>query len=344
MKKAVISVGCAIVLAITIVLIYYNVSLTAVSKDETTIDLVVEKGSTATSVISQLSDLGLIKSEFVTKIYIKLNNISDVKAGIYHFNKTMDVEELFRRLGKGSTINLDITIPEGKYLEQIAEIFASKTNNTKEELLSIWSNKEFVEDIINKYDFITEEILDKDIKYALEGYFFPSTYEFINKNVTGEDIAYKLLDEMEKRLNKYQDLIDESGFTIHEVLTFASIIQYEAILEEDYYKISGVFHNRLDIGMKLESCATLDYALGIHKVIYTFPDMATESPYNTYYVYGLPVGPGNMPSERAIKAVLNPDEHDYLFFLANVHDHNDPKTYYAKTYAEHLVNKDKYLK
>ena len=347
MKRLIIGVGSALLVAIIVLVIYYNVSIGAVSKDETKIDFVIDEGTSVLKVVSMLDHKGLIKSKTMTKVYIKLNSINKIKAGVYEFDKTMGVKDIFNILEKGNNINPDsitVVIPEGKYLEQVADIFAAQTVNTKEKLLDVWASEEFVQTVIDKYDFVTDEVLNKDIRYPLEGYFFPASYEFINKEVTPEDIAYKLLDEMEKRLNKYKDLIDNSEFSVHEILTFASIIQYEAILEEDAYLISGVFHNRLEIGMKLESCATLDYALNTHKLIYTFDDMAVKSPYNTYYVDALPVGPGNMPGEISIKAVLMPKDNDYLFFLANVYDPNDKRTYYAKDYEGHKENIKEHLK
>ena len=148
-----------------------------------------------------------------------------------------------------------------------------------------------------------------------------------------EEITYKMLDKMDEVLSKYKN--DIKDYSIHEILTLASIVEHEAILDEDRPKIARVFLNRLDTGMKLQSCATLGYAINEWKLTYTNSDFAVDSLYNTYKYYGLPVGPGGMAGEESIKAVIYPDDNDYLYFLANVFDANSNKTYYSKTYSEH---------
>ena len=157
------------------------------------------------------------------------------------------------------------------------------------------------------------------------------------------------LDENNKPLvNFYSEKIHSRNdyiwtHPVHEILTLASIVEHEAILEEDRPKIAKVFLNRLDMGMKLQSCATIGYAINEWKLTYTNSDLAVDSLYNTYKYYGLPVGPGGMPSEASIKAVIYPDDNDYLYFLANVFDSNSKQTYYSKTYAEHQQKCLQYL-
>ena len=140
---------------------------------------------------------------------------------------------------------------------------------------------------------------------------------------------------MDEVLSQYKEEIEKSEYTVHEILTLASIVEHEAILEEDRPKIAKVFLNRLNMGMKLQSCATIGYAINEWKLTYTNSDLAVDSLYNTYKYLGLPVGPGGLPGEQSIKAVIYPDDNDYLYFLANVFDANANKTYYSKTYQEH---------
>lgn len=345
MKNFIFSILIVLSVGFLFSIIYYNYSLKSVGNKEEVITINIEYGSSIDDVIVMLREENLIKSELCSKIYTSINNIDTIVFGRYEFSFDMDVEEIFKRLEKGSNLTpniIKVTIIEGYNISKVANIFEEKTNNV--DLLNFWNSDEFVDRVIKKYDFITNEIKNSDIKYALEGYFYPATYEFINENITEEDIAFKLLDEMEYRLSKYEDDTNNSKYSIHEILTLASIIEYEAILESDRYMISGVFHNRLNIGMKLQSCATLDYALDTHKLVYTLEDMAVESAYNTYYVEALSVGPSNMPRESSIAAALNPQKHDYYYFLSNVYDNSDVYTYYATTYEEHLINKEKYLK
>lgn len=327
---------------ITLSCLSYNYGIGAVSKNEDPIQFNIGPGSTYLTISSELEKSNLIRSEFFYKIYIKIFKPKSLQAGTYTLNKSLGVKGIVKVLESGQSKNpnaLRVTIPEGKQLEYVASVFADKTNNTKEKLLKLWNSSEFIDKVINKYEFITDDIKDSDIKYPLEGYFFPSTYEILNEDVDGEYIAYKMLDQMQLVLNEYKEDIKNSKYSIHELLTMASIVEYEAILDEDRPKIAGVFYNRLDYPMRLQSCATLGYAIGVHKKQYTKVDIQFASLYNTYYADGFPPGPGGMPSKESIHAAINPTKHDYLYFLANVHDKNDIKTYYSKTYDEHLAKK-----
>lgn len=337
-------------LVIANVWLIYSYQLKSVSENDLEVEFVVEKGETLTSIASKLKSKNLIRSELAYKIYLKLNNIVSLEAGKYLLNETMSVVEILTIFGKGSNYNPDaitITIPEGKRLDEIAQIVSLQTKNSTEQLLEAWNDENFIAELINKYWFINEDVQNKDIIYSLEGYFFPSTYELQNESVSASYIAYKMLDQMDVVLSKHKDKIEASEMSVHEILTLASIIEHEAILDEDRPIVSRVFYNRLKDGWKLQSCATVGYAIGEWKLTYSSADLATNSKYNTYYYEGLPAGPGNMPSEKSIEAALYPSENaedmKYYFFMANVCDVNNPKTYFAKTNAEHDANVSKYL-
>lgn len=345
MKKLVLLL-LIFVLVVANVWVIYSYQLKGVSENSSNKEFVIDSGETLTSIASKLKEHNLIRSVLAYKIYIKLNDVSSIQAGKYNLNETMGVSKILEVLGKGSNYNPDVisvTIPEGKRLADVAEILAQATNNTKEELLNAWNDESFLDELIKQYWFITEEIKNEDIIYPLEGYFFPSTYELQNKDVSASYIAYKFLDQMDVVLSKNKDKIEASEMTVHEILTLASIVEHEAILDEDRPIIAGVFYNRLKDGWKLESCATVGYAIGEWKLTYNATDLATNSKYNTYYYAGLPIGPGNMPSEKSIEATLNPTENEYYFFMANVCDVQNQKTYFAKTYSEHDANVKKYL-
>ena len=228
-----------------------------------------------------------------------------------------------------------LTIPEGKNMKEIASIVSENTNISSTSFLEAVNDSSFLDEVIENYWFVTDDVKNPNIRYALEGYLFPSTYELQNKDVDAKYIILKMLDQMEKVLNPYKEKITSSKYSVHELLTMASIVEYEAILDEDRALVASVFYNRLDSNMKLQSCATLGYAINEWKLTYTNSDFAVDSLYNTYKYYGLPVGPGGMAGEESIKAVIYPDDNDYLYFLANVFDANSNKTYYSKTYSEH---------
>jgi UPF0755 protein len=331
----VITIGCTM----------YNINIAPVSKNEELKDIEIKSGNSYLTITSILKENNLIKSELFYKIYIKIFEPKPLEACTYKLSESMGVKGIVEELEKGCKTNPDtvkITVPEGKHLEQIADIVASKTNNSKEDIMTVWNSSEFIDAVIEKYDFITDEIKNKSIRYSLEGYFFPSTYELQNKDVTPEYVAYKMLDQLQKVLNKYQTEISNSELTVHEILTLSSIVEYEAILDSDRPIVAGVFYNRLNINMKLQSCATLGYA--INKWLLDYGGyLDVDSPYNTYYYTGLPVGPGGMPSEKSIVAVLNPTNHKYYYFMANVCDPSSKKTYFSETYAQHDAYVRKYL-
>ncbi|MEG0026009.1 MAG: endolytic transglycosylase MltG [Bacilli bacterium] len=324
----------------------YKCCLNPVSNKNKNIEFSIKKGDTYSTIAPILEKKGLIKSSFFYKLYIKLNNPSELKVGLYKLNTNMDVKSLVNCLEKGTKYTLEMityTIPEGWHFDEIADYTEIVTNNSKQDIINVWESDEFINKVINKYWFVTEDVKKTDIRYALEGYFFPSTYYFINKDVKPDVIAFKMLDQMENILNKYKDKISSSNYTVHEILTMASIIEHEAILDKERAKIASVFYNRLNNDMLLQSCATLGYATGKWKLTYTYEDMANPSGYNTYLHKGLPIGPGNMPSEKSIEAALYPANTNYYYFMADVCDKKSLETYFAESYAQHQQNINKYL-
>jgi len=193
-----------------------------------------------------------------------------------------------------------------------------------------------------KYAFIADISDDTDRDYLLEGYLFPDTYR-IYVGSSPETIINRML-------QRFGDIFDESfveraeelGMTIDEVVTLASIIEREAAQEEDFAKVSAVFHNRLREGQRLESCATLQYVLKVDKYQFTEAEMATESPYNTYREAGLPAGPISNPGRLALTAALWPNEEyieeDYRFFCNMDVSNGNTSLIFAKTYEEHQEN------
>lgn len=321
----------------------YKIGTSSVSKDSFEIKITIPKESTYLSISNLLKENNLIRSESFYKIYIKIFKPNNLKAGIYTLNRNMNVKEIVDTLeGNVKSEEITITIPEGKHIEEVAEIISSKINMSKEDILLYWQNEEVLNSLIDKYWFLTDVIKKEGIRYSLEGYFFPDAYSILKESKI-EDITYKMLDKMDEVLSKYKEEISNSNFNVHEILTLASIVEHEAILDSDRPMIAGVFINRLDKSMKLQSCATVGYAINEWKLSYDYSDLQTDSPYNTYFYEGLPIGPGNMPGELSIEAVLRPTKHDYYYFLANVNDKDSKKTYYSKTYSEHRQKCVKYL-
>lgn len=333
-----------LVVSIVTVCVSYRIGISPVSKDSKEVTIEIAENSTYLSIASQLKENHLIRSQSFYKIYIRIFKPNHLQAGTYILNENMGVKKIVDTLeGNQAVLNIaSFVIPEGKHIEDVASILSDKTGHSKEEWMNLWDSQEFVQKAIDKYWFVTEEVNNKNLRHSLEGYFFPATYEFL-KSSTMEEITYKMLDKMGEVLSKYKEVINDSSYTVHQILTLSSIVEYEAVLDVDRPKIAKVFLNRLDSNMMLQSCATVGYAINEWKLSYTNRDLQTDSPYNTYKYQGLPVGPGGLPGEASIKAVLYPDNHSYYYFLANVYDENDKQTYYSKTYSEHQQNCWKYL-
>ena len=228
-----------------------------------------------------------------------------------------------------------MTFVEGKRFPYYASLIADKLGIDEDEVINTLSDKEYLQELTREYWFITEDILNEEIYYPLEGYLFASTYEFYNGSNIKEMVA-KMLDGMDMVLSNYKDEIEKSEYSIHELLTLASIVEVEGSSSDDRAGVAGVFYNRLKANMSLGSDATTYYAA---KIDFSDRDLYLSeindiNAYNTRpaaMAGKLPVGPICSPSEESIKAVINPEEHDYYYFVAD----KNKDTYFMKTYAEH---------
>ena len=340
MKKFLIIFIGIIILLVVGVVTFYKLNLKAVSSSSIEVEFEVPKGSTYYTIIPKLKSEGLIRNELCFKIYVKLNKAKDLQAGTYKLNKNMSVKEIISVFDKGNTYNPDaitITFKEGKHMRYIAEVIATNTNNYYDDVMNLLKDTDYLNELINTYWFIDESILNKDIYYALEGYLYPETYEFNNKDVTIKEIFKTMLDEMGTKLEPYKNDIENSKYSIHELLTLASIVELEGKVKDDRKEIAGVFYNRLNSRMTLGSDVTTYYAV---KKEMTDPLYKTEvdsvNAYNTRsssMAGKLPVGPICNPSIESIEAVIKPSNNDYYYFVAD----KNGKAYFSKTYSEHLA-------
>lgn len=334
-KKLVIIMSSILVLILISTFLFYKLGLMAVSSDDKKIEFVVEEGSTYYRVINDLKNEGFIKNELCFKIYIKLNNKNNIQAGNYQISKNMSVKEIVDVLDQGNTYNpnvISVTFKEGLNMRGIATIISENTNNSYDSVLGLLKDESYLNEVINSYWFINEDIKNKDIYYSLEGYLFPDTYQ-IDKTYNVKDIFKIMLDRMEIELNNYKKEIENSNFSVHELLTLASVIEKEGKIK-DFQNISSAFHNRLEINKPLESCATTFYGMGMdfNEVGIATPEMtASSNPYNTYLISGLPIGPIASPGKNAIEAAINPIETNYVYFLSD----NEGVSYFFETYEEH---------
>ncbi len=329
-----------IIIAIVSAFAWYSVSISPVSKeDSTSHNLEIPMGSGSSTIAKKLKDEGLIKSELAFKIYVKLNKISNFQAGTYDLTKNLSVEEIAKTLQTGKLNGKDsisITFVEGKNMRWVASKIAETTNNTEEDVYSLLKDEEYIDSLVEKYWFITDKVKDKDIYYPLEGYLFPDTYIFENKDVKVEKIFETLLNQMDKKLSAYKQDIEKSKYSIHEILAIASIIENEAVFDKDRKDVSSVIYNRLKTNMPIQSDVTTYYAFKIEmgsRDLYS-SDINKSNPYNTRgpNMNGkLPIGPISMTSLASIEAAINPNETSYIFFVAD----KNGKVYFTRTNEEH---------
>jgi UPF0755 protein len=300
--------------------------------------ITIQEGQSAQEVGENLEDEGVISSGLLFRVLVALEGYEDkLVAGDYEFEKGMPTLEVIERVRHGQTAPLVVTIREGVRAEEIAEIMEDK---------KVISAEDFLEAINIWYEF--SFLYTKPYWANLEGYLFPDTY-FFNRNMTAEEVVEQILENFDQRLDS--ELRDEAavaGLSVHTVLTLASIVEREAQVPEERPIIAGVFLKRLRRGMPLEADPTVQYALGndpasVAKYGYwkeelTQADLEVDSPYNTYRITGLPPGPICNPGLDSIRAVIRPEETDYLYFVARA----DGSHVFAETLEEHLSNIEQY--
>ncbi|MDA8579376.1 endolytic transglycosylase MltG [Pontimonas sp.] len=290
-----------------------------------TIDVIVSPGDIGETVARKLADVGVTASfEAVYDLLLQDATIT-FQPGTYRLLTGMSAESALSALrDSGNRVQVSFVIPEGVTMQRALEIIAEQASVPLEDLA----------------DAVSEPSLYAVSSPAgsLEGYLFPATYSF-EPGVSAEEIVGRMVEETKTRLT--QAGVAESDW--HRVLTMAGLIQREARLEEDFYKAARVFYNRLDVGMALQSDATVTYWTGLYDGVGTSDaDRADESnPYNTYVFPGLPPGPISLPGDIAIDAAVNPAVGDWLYFVSI--DLRTGETVFSNTYAQHLVAVDQWL-
>lgn len=283
--------------------------------DDDVIEVTVPIGSNTSTIAEVLEEAGVINSAKMFTYYVRFQNESGFQAGDYRLAKSMSIEEIIEQLKEGRVIEdyaISFTIPEGLWVEDIFERVAEETDLEQDELLTIARDEDYLNELIESYNFLDEAILDEAIREPLEGYLFPARYDFVNEELEAEDVIEAMLDRTSSALANLPT--EDMDGTFHELLTKASIIEGEAITDEERTTISGVIENRLQAGMPLQMDPTIAYAHGEHLSRTLYEHLDIESPYNTYRVTGLMPGPINNPGEASIAAVLSPESHNYLYF------------------------------
>ena len=316
---------------------YIKSALGAVDPDsDEQIEVEIPLGSSTTDIADILEEHGLIKNSDIFRMYIKFKNHTDFQAGEYVLSPSLTLDEIIAELKSGVLMEeplYRITIPEGKTVEQIAEIFANRLSFSEEEFLDAVHDEQFLQQLIEKYpDLLSNEILNDELYVPLEGYLFAGTYDIYEEDPSVESIIDMMVERTDLLMQSKIEEVNETDFTIHEILTLASVVERESKFSEDRPKVAQVYLNRLEKDMKLQSDITAFYGIE-HKAVVTYEDIEIDTPYNTYVIDGLPIGPINSPSEEAIDAVLNPEGEDFskLYYFSRPNG----ETFYSDTLEEH---------
>ncbi len=337
--------------------------------DSTAVVFEIESGSSLTAISRQLEEQGLIRNKTVFKYMVDFQGLSGrIKAGAYNLSRDMTLSEIINELTSSSApTERTITLIEGWTCEDIAEYLVRQgALSDTEEFLALCSDTETFSAyyVVNELTALVPEDQLSQRRYVLEGYLSPDTYN-IYLNESAENIIKRLLNQSEKVIwnifdqqeqkksmlldpndpDATTDDVDLPGVDLNqdELYILASIIEKEA-KPDDFAKVSAVFHNRLAEGMRLESCATVQYVLGTTRLALTDSDTSVDSPYNTYKNSGLPIGPICNPSRAALQAAAFPDEQyldeGYLYFCSK--DPTSGELQFSKTYEEHQAAVEQY--
>jgi len=277
----------------------------------------IKEGLTTKEIAQSLEDKKVIKSKLLFETIVRVfRGDKGVRSGDYFFERHKNVFTLSYRTIKGvfGLTPIRVTVFEGLTISEMAEFFANKLDNFDE----------------NNFILQAQE---------KEGYLFPDTYYFL-PNINEDGIITAMENNFYERIGEVQEQIDVSGYTLHEIITMASILEEEGITFHDRKMMSGVLWNRINIDMPLQVDAVFPYIIGKNTYQVSLEDLKNESPYNTYKYKGLPPGPITNPGFNAIVATLEPIEHNYLYYLSD-RQHN---TYYAETFEGHKQNRVLYLR
>lgn len=313
---------------------YYRYNLRAVSTTDEEVQFKISKGDTNAKILKNLDEAGLIRNRLVAEVHMRFEE-PNLKANTYRLNKNMSFPKILDIMSHATSkyvIKNKLTIREGVRMPKIAESIGKLLNMSADDVLSYWSDTDYIKSLADEYWFLdADTITNEEIYYPLEGYLYPDTYHIQDDHMNIDGITHVLLDEMGNHLKKYRAAYEKMDFSTHEFLTFASIVECETLYDEDRPKIAGVFMNRLNAKMRLQSDVTVNYALKRTGVAVSEKMMKNASHYNTYAYNGLPVGPISSVQTKTMDAVVNYTKHTYLYFFAK----EDGTVIYNKTYEDH---------
>ncbi len=292
----------------------------------------ISQGTSTVGIARILEEKGIIKNAQLFRLYVRYKEMDGIlQAGEYQLYKNMHPADIVERLMEGRIYRdqIKFTVPEGLRVEQVASRLAAAGLGDEEKFLTLMASPgEF------DFSFLTE--VPQVAEYPLEGYLAPDTY-YVFKDASEKEVLKVMLQKFASFYTEdNRQRMQELELSLHEVVTLASIVEREARAADERPIIAAVFHNRLNINMLLQSCATVQYALGEVKPVLLYADLEINSPYNTYMYTGLPPAPIASPGTSALEAVLDPADVDYLYFVYR--DDGTGKHYFAKDLRGHNAN------
>ena len=326
MKKVGIVVAIIILLLVFLVGGFYIWGMGAVSSEGESKIFVIEPGTSKQTIVANMEKAGLIRNAYPVLAYLFFHG-GTIQAGEYELNTNMTPAEMLDKFMNGDVkINsITITFIEGNRLTDFADEISENLSITSEEFLNVANDYEYLQELIHSgtYWFLTEEILNEEIYYPLEGYLYPDTYEFL-ETASAKDIIETMLNRTLEMLTPYQSEIASSGYSVHQILSLASIVEKEANTLEDRQMVAQVFYLRLRDNWSLGSDVTAYYGVGkdLTEGI-TMSELNDHNPYNTRLTDGtmngkLPIGPICNSDISSIEATLHPSDTSYYYFVANV--------------------------
>lgn len=285
----------------------------------------ITPGMTTRDIADLLHKKHLVKTPEAFRLEAKVRGLErNLKAGMYEIQGGMSNSEIVEVLSKGQVHLIKFTVPEGFTVVKTAK---------KLEAEGLGNAQKFMEAAKNYTPYPYMETNNPDVIYKAEGFLYPTTYMF-EAGMSEKDIVAMMVKEFNTQINKNDIPAEarEQNMSVRNLVNMAAMVEMEAVYKDEQPRIAGVFLKRLKIYMPIQSDTTIQYILGAQKEELTIADTKIKNPYNTYQNIGLPPGPIASPSMDAIKAVLNPEKTDYLYFVAEKDGHHR----FTKTYAEHL--------
>lgn len=300
-----------------------------------TVTVEIPRGASGALIAQILKENGVIKSETAFRLKLRNSPLKDkLNYGTFSLYKSMCLDDILDKLSMTAIQgSVRVTIPEGYSAQMIAQRLEEKGLVSKNDFLKELANGSF------EFSFIKDIKQENGVKYRLEGYLFPNTYEF-DSDSTAHEIINTLLGEFEKQYNAVKNE-NKTDMDMNDIIITASLIEREAKLDSERSLISGVIQNRLKEDMPLQIDATVVYAIsdGLYDVdrVY-YKDLEVASPYNTYKYNGLPAGAICSPGIASVKAAMNPAKHNYMFYRTDS-SKNDGSHIFTEIFNQHVKNK-----